>query len=206
MAELDQKLSEMTTAASLSANDLEYVAIGDAQSETGFSSRKATMVSKALAYLQTIEFPLLLNTTSKNIIGAINELEAGGGGGGTASILTGTTIPTASQGENGNLYVQYVAGTGGASDEVVAMFVKLDNEWCEIETGGGASETILTDTLEAGETSITFTDASITTGSNIRILTSVFGVAPTAASASTGSLTLTFASQASDLDVKVVIY
>ena len=65
---------------------------------------------------------------------------------------------------------------------------------------------VLTDTLEAGETSLTFTDASITTGSNIRILTSAFGVAPTAVSASTGSLTLTFTAQISDLDVKVVIY
>ena len=64
----------------------------------------------------------------------------------------------------------------------------------------------LTDTLEAGETSLTFTDASITTGSNIRILTSAFGVAPTAVSASAGSLTLTFTAQLSDLDVKVVIY
>lgn len=205
MAELDQKLSEMTTAASLSANDLEYVAIGDAQSETGFSSRKATMVSKALAYLQTIEFPLLLNTTSKNIIGAINELEAGGGGGGTASILTGTTPPTSLQGENGNLYVQYTAGTGGASDEVVAMFVKLDNEWCEIATGGGTAGTVLTDTLEAGETSLTFTDASITAGAIIDIYTSVFGFAPTNVSVSTGSMTLTFVSQAADVDVKVVI-
>ena len=64
----------------------------------------------------------------------------------------------------------------------------------------------ITDTLEAGETSLTFTDASITTNSNIRILTSVYGIAPTAATATTGSLTLTFAAQASDLEVKVVIY
>lgn len=203
MAELDKKLSEMDTATSITATDLEYLCVTDQQSDTGFSSRKTSTASKALAYLQSIEFPLLLNTTAKNIIGAINELEQGGG---TASILTGTTAPSSSLGSDGNLYVQYTEGTGGASDEFDAMYVKLDDEWIQIETGGGASETILTDTLEAGETSITFTDASITTGSNIRILTSVFGVAPTAASASTGSLTLTFASQASDLDVKVVIY
>lgn len=203
MAEQDKKLSEMPTASSITASDLEYLAIADEQSDTGFSSRKTTTADKARAYLQIIEFPLLLNTTAKNIIGAINELEQGGG---TASILTGTTAPSSSLGSDGNLYVQYTGGTGGASDVFDAMYVKLDGEWIQIETGGGASETILTDTLEAGQTSITFTDASITTGSNIRVLTSAFGIAPTAASASTGSLTLTFASQASDLDIKVVIY
>lgn len=203
MAEQDKKLTEMQTAEQITATDLEYLCVTDQQSGTGFSSRKTTTASKALAYLQTIEFPLLLNTTEKNIIGAINELEQGGGG--TASILTGTTAPSSSLGSNGNLYVQYTEGTGGASDVFDAMYVKLDGEWIQIETGG-TSETILIDTLEAGETSITFTDASITTGSNIRVLTSVFGIAPTAASASTGSLTLTFASQASDLEVKVVIY
>lgn len=200
MAELDQKVSEMTTAQNMTDAALEYVAVVDQNSVTGYSSRKATIAAKALTYLQTVEFPLLLNTTSKNIIGAINELAQSG-----SSVLTGTSAPTAQQGQNGNLYVQYTAGTGGASDVVDAIFVKLDGTWCEIATGGGTAGTVLTDTLEAGQTSLTFTDSSITTGAIIDIYTSVFGLAPSAVSVSTGTMTLTFASQGSDVDVKVVI-
>lgn len=204
MAEVDKKLSEFSTAQSISGNDLEMLAVVDQESATGFSSRRVTAQSKAEAYLNAFYFPLLLNTTAKNIVGAINELAAGGGG--SATIMTGTTAPTSAQGENGNLYVQYTAGTGGAEDTVDAMFIKLDDEWCEISTGGGGSGigTKLTGTLEAGTTSVTFSDAAITTSSLIDVYTSS-GIEPTAYSVSSGSLTLTFASQGSDVGVVVLI-
>lgn len=205
MAEVDKKLSEYTTASgNLTANDLELVAVADQQSATGYSSRKITAINKAQDYLNTFLFPLLLNTTNKSIIGAINELAAGGGGG-TASILTGTTAPTSAQGSDGNLYVQYTAGTGGASDIVDAMYVKLDGEWCEISTGGGTPSVTLTETLEAGETSITFTDAAITTNSKIEVLTSDINVRPNNATISTGTMTLFFTAQANDLTVQVEV-
>lgn len=206
MAEIDKKLSEFTTAeGNLTANDLELVAVADQQSATGYSSRKITAINKAQDYLNTFLFPLLLNTTNKSIIGAINELAAGGGGG-TASILTGTTAPTSAQGSDGNLYVQYTAGTGGASDVVDAFFVKLDGEWIEISTGGGTGGTgkKLTGTLTAGTTSVTFSDSAITTTSLIDVYTST-GISPTAYTVSAGSLTLTFASQGSDVAVVVLI-
>ena len=74
-----------------------------------------------------------LATTAKNLVGAINEINAGGGGGG-AAILIGTSTPSSSQGSNGNLYIQYTEGTGGADDTVDAIYVKLDGAWCEVET------------------------------------------------------------------------
>lgn len=58
-------------------------------------------------------------------------------------------------------------------------------------------------TLTAGQTSLTLSDASITTSSNIDIYTDVFGVSATGATVSTGSITLTFASRTSNLGVKV---
>lgn len=61
----------------------------------------------------------------------------------------------------------------------------------------------LTDTLTAGNTSITISDSSITTNSTIDIYTDVFGVNPTSVSVSTGSVTLTFAALQADLGVKV---
>lgn len=63
--------------------------------------------------------------------------------------------------------------------------------------------TDLTDTLTAGNTSITISDAAIETTSTIDIYTSVFGIQPTNALVSTGSITLTFLAQASDIEVKV---
>lgn len=203
MAEIDEKLSEMTQrTGTMTASDLLYICIADMLSDTGFSSRKDNLGNFANGLFDDLEFPLKLDTTSKSIFGAINELAQSGGG----SIRTGTTAPSSGLGSDGELYVQYTEGVSPNPDTVDALFVKLDGEWCEIATGSGPAETVLTETLEAGQTSVTFTDAAITTGSNIRILTSVFGLTPTGATASTGSLTVTFAAQLSDVDIKAVVY
>lgn len=63
--------------------------------------------------------------------------------------------------------------------------------------------TELTATLVAGSTSLTLTDSSITTDSLYDIYTSVYRVNPTDVTVATGSITLTFAAQQSDLGVKV---
>lgn len=73
-----------------------------------------------------------LTTTAKTLVGAINELKALG-----SPILLGTTSPTAQQGADGNIYVQYTEGTGGDPDTVDSIYAKIDGAWCEIETGGG---------------------------------------------------------------------
>jgi hypothetical protein len=64
----------------------------------------------------------------------------------------------------------------------------------------------LTSTLTAGSTSLTFTDAGITSDTIVdNVLTSVYGVIPEDMTISNGSLTLTFEEQATDIGVKVVI-
>ena len=63
--------------------------------------------------------------------------------------------------------------------------------------------TEVTGTLLTGATSLTLSDASITTTSTIDIYTDVFGIQPTNAVVATGSITLTFLAQASDITVKV---
>ena len=60
-------------------------------------------------------------------------------------------------------------------------------------------------TLTAGNTSVTVSDIAITDDSIFDIYTDTFGINPTAASVSTGSITLPFEAQASDVSVKVVI-
>ena len=65
----------------------------------------------------------------------------------------------------------------------------------------------LTDTLTAGQTSLTFSDAAIkiTSMFDVYVDDSFLGVAPTAISASTGSVTLTFDAQSSDMPVRVIV-
>ena len=65
---------------------------------------------------------------------------------------------------------------------------------------------VLSGTLTAGQTSITFTNAAITASSTLANLwINAFGVYPTDIVITDGSITLTFESQASDLGVKVRI-
>jgi hypothetical protein len=63
--------------------------------------------------------------------------------------------------------------------------------------------TWLTGTLTAGQTSLTLSDASITTSSTIDYYTDAFGVSPTNVVVTTGQIVLTFPAQAADLGVKV---
>lgn len=61
----------------------------------------------------------------------------------------------------------------------------------------------ITGTLEAGQTSLTLSDSAIKSNSTYEIFTDVYGLSPTAVTVSTGSIVLTFASQVSDVSVKV---
>jgi len=75
-----------------------------------------------------------------------------------------------------------------------------------IKTKFDRKPTILTGTLSAGSTSLTFTNAAITATAKVDIYTDVYGVSPTAVDDSTvGTLILTFDEQESALSVKVVL-
>lgn len=64
----------------------------------------------------------------------------------------------------------------------------------------------VTGTLLAGTTTLVLSDASITSTRTLDVFTDVYGVSPTDMVASTGSVTLTFEAQESDLGVKVRVY
>ena len=63
--------------------------------------------------------------------------------------------------------------------------------------------TEVTGLLTSGSTTLTISDASILTTSTFDIYVSTFGIQPTNAVVATGSITLTFLAQASDISVKV---
>lgn len=64
----------------------------------------------------------------------------------------------------------------------------------------------VTGTLLTGSTTLVLSDASITSTSTLDVFTDVYGVSPTDMVATTGSVTLTFEAQESDLGVKVRVY
>lgn len=143
MAESDKKISQLDLAVSFPVGSLIVASLEDEHSGSGYASFKVPSELLASEILSSYSWPLLLNTTSKSVAGAINEL-------------------------NGKVYQVEVSGT-----------------------------------LFAGSTSIGFLDAAITTSSVIDIYTDKWGVNPESVTVATGSVTLTFEAQASDLGVKV---
>ena len=113
----------------------------------------------------------------------------------------------ATSGEWVNASVGGTTVVANPSGTATADLVKLQvgNNIYGIPSGGGgsASWTDVTGTLTAGSTSITLSDSSIETTSTIDFYTNEFGVNPTAVSVSTGSVTLTFEAQSTDLGVKI---
>lgn len=103
---------------------------------------------------------------------------------------------------NGNMYKCLSAITSGSA-LVVGTNIQETNVVSEM--GSGSGSTLISGTLVAGATSITLSDASITTDSWINPYSSVYGVNPTGISVSTGSVTLTFQAQLTDIVVGVEV-
>ena len=81
----------------------------------------------------------------------------------------------------------------------------MNNLESRINSAFGALTKEVTGTLLAGQTSLTLSDASILTTSDLDIYTDTWGVSPETVVASTGLVTLTFEALDSDLAVKVKV-
>lgn len=75
----------------------------------------------------------------------------------------------------------------------------------EKTTWNSVVPTVLTGTLTAGQTTLTLSDASITTTSIFDIYTDTYGVSPYAMTVSTGSVTLTFSVQTNNVAVRMEV-
>lgn len=136
----DIKVSEMTAATTITLADLLMIVQEVSGEDTSMS---ITLANLANAIVNGIEYTSALDTTSKKIIGAINEVAASSG------------------------YIE------------------------------------VTDTLLTGATSITLSDASITSSSFIQVFAGNGNINYTSISATTGSVTIGFLAQASDMTVTV---
>ena len=75
MPDTPVKLSDMTEALAFTTSDLFYLGMADAESDTGYYSRKLPASTMAAALIGSFSLPLLLTkTTAKNVAGAINEV------------------------------------------------------------------------------------------------------------------------------------
>lgn len=138
MAENDKKVSAMVAAQTLTQGDLFYLAAENQTSASGYESFKITAGDIAQQILGAFSFPLVLNTTAKNVFGAINELKATADDG--AVVLLGTAAPAANAGVDGNIYIRYT--TSGNATTITNMYVKISGSWSEVSTGGGGSSTL----------------------------------------------------------------
>lgn len=69
----------------------------------------------------------------------------------------------------------------------------------------GDSATVLTSTLSAGSTSLTFSNAAITTTAMYDVYADKYGLTPTDITVTTGQAVLTFEAQSSNVSIKLVI-
>ena len=121
------------------------------------------------------------------------------GTGGTIS-----TLPTASSANEGYVYIVITDGTyAGQSAKAGDTFVSDGSSWVLIpsadDAGGGL---VISQTLTAGQTSITFNNASITATSFISVASEAWY---TASTQTTGSVTLTFPAQSTDMLVQIMV-
>jgi hypothetical protein len=107
--------------------------------------------------------------------------------------------------------VKYCGSGGGTSDYTQLTNlpsvnnVTLTGNKTSADLGLANAPTVLTQTLTAGQTGLTFSSASILANSIIDIYTDTLGVNPTGVTSVSGSVTLTFDAQVSNVVVKVIV-
>ena len=94
-----------------------------------------------------------------------------------------------------------VGASGSSSHYVYETETKTDNLHSTLQVAG----TLLLTKLYTGETIVTIEDASITQDSTFDIYTNKYGVNPKNVTVDTGSITLEFKPQETDVNIKVVV-
>ena len=122
-----------------------------------------------------------------------------------AIIWRGVTTTEITDGSSTNPVVidgsSYTAKSGDMVTYNSTEFVFNGTVWQEF----GAASTIFTETLTAGDTTITITDSQIAVGSMVDIYTDVYGLEPTNVAVTAGQIVLTFDAQGVDIHVKVKV-
>lgn len=181
------KISALPSALTLDNTDEMPVVQGGAGSKT---TKKLTLSVLGSHLLEVMQFASHLQTQSKTIVGAINELFNGGGGGGS-STLSGLT----------DVSVDTQTLTNGQ----VLTYDGTTQKWKNAAGGGGSSWTDVTGTLNAGATQVVLQSAAILATSTVEIFTEDSEVDYNSYVVAAGSVTVNFDAQQSNLNVKARI-
>ena len=112
-----------------------------------------------------------------------------------------TTLPAASSDNLGFVYIVITDGTyASQSAKAGDIFVSDGSTWVLVPAADEPSPLVLSDTLHAGSTQITFSNSAITADSLIDVYADVWY---SNSVQSAGSVVLTFPAQASDMVVKI---
>ena len=119
---------------------------------------------------------------------------------------TGGTIeslPTASADNYGYYYVVITDGTyAGQAMKAGDTTFSNGTAWVLVPSGDDSGSLVISQTLTAGQTSITFSNAAITATSFISVASEAWY---TASTQTTGSVTLTFPAQSTDMVVQIMV-
>ena len=120
------------------------------------------------------------------------------GTGGTIS-----TLPTASSSNEGYVYIVITDGTyAGQSAKAGDTFVSDGSAWVLVPSGDDSGSLVISQTLTAGQTSITFSNSAILATSFISVASEAWYES---VSQSAGSVTLTFPAQSTDMLVQIMV-
>lgn len=113
------------------------------------------------------------------------------------------TLPTASTENEGFVYIVITDGTyAGQTAKAGDTFVSDGSTWVIIPSADDSGSLVISQTLTAGQTSITFTNAAILATSFISVASEAWYES---VSQSAGSVTITFPAQATDMLVQIMV-
>lgn len=195
-------ISELTSAPAVSTTDLFETSCENQSSLSGYSSHKQTLgdISDAIGEEFTHNS---LNTSSKNLVGAINEVA-------NDKNISDTYDPTATYAVGDYCIYNTTLYKCITAVDTAENFDSNKWERCLITNemaAGGSSAIELAGRLAAGQTSITLTDAAISSLDNclVDLYTSAYGVNPKTVTSENSSITMTFDALSEDLYVAVRI-
>lgn len=167
----------------------------------------ANMSDVDFSNLQNGQVPVYNSTSGKW------ENSSGGGGASALNDLTDVTISSATQGqvlkkgssvwENASLSKSDV-GLGNV-DNTSDLSKPISTATQTALNAKENAATVLTATLSSGSTSLTFSNAAITTTAMYDVYADKYGLTPTDITITTGQAVLTFEAQSSNVSVKLVI-
>ena len=164
----------------------------------------------AFANMSDVDFNNLQNGQVPVYNSTSGKWENSSGGGGAASLddLTDVEITTPSDGQ----FLKYNSSDSEWQNVTVIddTTTSASKVWSSNKTNTEIAKkedaaTVLTSTLTSGSTSLTFSNAAITTTAMYDVYADKYGLTPTNITVTTGQAVLTFEAQSADVSVKLVI-